>query len=70
MAESHDRFFPDDVDEQIEECTWYQPPAAPDNRLIHDLRRICQEDTSIIQRVWLRLSHLLPPERVESSEWR
>ena len=67
MAEAHDQFFPDDVDEQIEEYRWKQTQASPDYRLIRDLSRLYQEDSYIIQRVWERLSPCLPPVRAEFS---
>src|SRR6476659_807709 len=65
MADLHDQFFPDDVDEQIEEYAQDQSLATPDNRLIYDLHQLYQEDTHIIQRVWERLSNRLPEEHVQ-----
>jgi hypothetical protein len=81
MVESHERFFPDDVDEQIEACRQRPAFASIDTRLIHDLYHLYQEDARIISSVWERLSNHVPqghkrrptsflPFHLEPPEWR
>jgi hypothetical protein len=81
MVKSQERFFPDDVDEQIEACRQSPVLASADARLIHDLYRLYQEDARIIYSVWERLSNRMPQGRIarptsflpfhpESPEWR
>jgi hypothetical protein len=69
MTETHDQFFPDDVDEQIEQLVLHRSPSSSDAQLIRDLYAAYGEDARIIYRVWIRLSrqhlpdssHLRPP---------
>jgi hypothetical protein len=56
MTEPHDQFFPDDVDEQIEQFVLHRSPSSPDIQLIRDLYALYEEDARIIYRVWIRLS--------------
>ncbi len=65
MTETPDQFFPDDVDEQIEQCTQSQSPSTPDSLLIHDLYTFYAEDARIIYHVWERLSNRLPGRGIE-----
>jgi diketogulonate reductase-like aldo/keto reductase len=67
MVESHERFFPDNVDEQIEACRQRPALASVDTRLIHDLYHLYQEDARIISNVWKRLSNYIPQGRIERS---
>jgi hypothetical protein len=69
MTESHDQFFPDDVDEQIEQLVLHRSLSSPDIQLICDLYAFYEEDARIVYRVWIRLlkrhlqnsTSLLPP---------
>lgn len=65
MVESHERFFPNNVDEQIEACRRRPALASVDTLLIHDLYHLYQEDTRIISNVWERLSNYIPQSRIE-----
>lgn len=65
MTEAEDQFFPDDVDEQVEQCVESQPSSMPDNQLIRDLYAFYEEDARILHHVWERLSNRLPERGIE-----
>ena len=67
MTEADDQFFPDDVDEQIEQFVQDQSPSSPDIHLVRDLYAFYGENTRILRRVWERLSNRLPIQHIQGS---
>ena len=65
MTEATNQFYPDDVDEQIEQSVQSQPPSTVDSQLIRDLYTFYEEDARILHHVWERLSNRLLERGIE-----
>jgi outer membrane protein assembly factor BamB len=66
MSKQDDLFRPDRVDEQIETLSHEQGgdmPSPSSARLVSNLRQVCEEDTGIVEQVWVRLGERAAEKR-------